>query len=559
MHRLKRIVIWGVFWLYIVLAGWLIYFSLVVPVGAPPILNDRIVKQNVVKVDSTFSYFNRDWLQQNKYGLWEMYLEGDAFDRGVAHGKLCKKLDEYQEAAFVEQIYKLIPSKSYLYFLRDLIAWFNRDIQNYIPQEYLNEINGISQSADSKYDFIGPPYYRILNYHAAHDIGHALQNLALVGCTSFALNENSPKHNLIIGRNFDFYVNDDFAKNKIVAFVKPAKGHKFVYITWASFIGVVSGMNDAGLTVTINAAKSTYPTKSADPISLIAREILQYAGNIEEAMAIAKSRHSFVSESFLIGSAADNRAILIEKTPSEMDTYTSPNNTLVCANHFQGELFMHDSLNVQDMRESPSVYRENRCKELIAEDSLHNYLSVASILRDMRGMHNKDIGMGNEKAMNQLISHHSVIFMPHQQLIWVSTSPYQLGTYLAYDLKKIFAEDAGLRKPKVLYIDSLSIAADSFLYSKNYKLFKQYKLLKAQLQTANFWGKDVPDMKEFAPKLIHSNPKYYYVYKLLGDYYYRHKEFQKAREMYLKSLSLEIEHQSTREEMQKRVSQIEQK
>jgi predicted choloylglycine hydrolase len=559
MHKLGRILLLGVFWLYIIFAAWLIYFTLVVPVGSPRILNSKIVSEKRVMVDSNFYYFNQDWLQQNKYGLWEMYLEGDAFDRGVAHGKLCADLNEHQEAAFVKQIYKLIPSKSYLYFLRDLIAWFNRDIQKYIPQEYLDEINGISQSADAKYDFIGPAYHRILNYHAAHDIGHALQNLALVGCTSFALNENSSDKNMIIGRNFDFYVNDDFAKNKIVAFVKPLQGHKFVYITWASFIGVVSGMNDAGLTVTINAAKSTYPTKSADPISLIAREILQYAENIEEAKAIAKKRQSFVSESFLIGSAADNRAILIEKTPSEMDTYSSPNNSLVCANHFQGKLFLQDSLNVQDMRESPSVYRENRCKQLIAEDTIQNYLSVAATLRDMRGMNNANIGMGNEKAMNQLISHHSVIFLPHQQIIWVSTSPYQLGTYVAYDLKKIFADDVGLKQPKIIYIDSLSIAPDSFLYATNYQSFKKYKQLKSLLQTANFWGNDIPNIDQFANELIESNPKYYYVYKLLGDYYFAHKNFGKASNMYLKTLDLEIEHQSTKKQIEQRLAEIQQK
>ncbi len=441
--------------------------------------------------------------------------------------------------------------------MRDLIAWFNRDIQDYIPQEYLDEINGISQSADAKFDFIGPSYYRILNYHAAHDIGHALQNLALVGCTSFALNENSDDKKLIIGRNFDFYVNEAFAKNKIVAFVKPDKGHKFVYITWASFIGVVSGMNDAGLTLTINAAKSRYPTKSADPISLIAREILQYAGNIEEAIAIAKKRQSFVSESFLIGSAADNRAILIEKTPNKIDTYSGVGNTLVCANHFQGVTFMHDSLNVQDMRVSPSVYRQDRCEELIAKDSIKNYNSVARILRDMRGKENADIGMGNEKAMNQLISHHSVIFMPHKGLVWVSTSPYQLGVYIAYDLNKIFSEDAGLKKPKVLYIDSLTIAADPFLVSDNYNNFEEYKILKSQLQTANFWGHDISNINDFAQKLIRLNTNYYYVYKLLGDYYFTHNERRKAYDMYQKALSLEIEHQSTRAQLEERIIEIE--
>lgn len=556
MHRLTRVFVLGFFWLYIFLAAWLIYFSLAVPTGPPKVINESILGKERVQVDSSFYYFNQNWLQENKYGLWEMYLEGNAFDRGVAHGKMCVELNEYQENAFVDKIFELIPSKSYLFFLRDLIGWFNRDIQDYIPQEYLDEINGISRSADAKFDFIGPPYYRILNYHGAHDIGHALQNLALVGCTSFALNQHSPNKDLVVGRNFDFYVNDAFAKNKIIAFVNPDQGIPFVYITWASFIGVVSGMNNAGLTVTINAAKSTYPTKSADPISLIAREILQYATTIEEAIAIAEKRQSFVSESFLVASAIDNKAVLIEKTPSNMDVYEGKGSSLVSANHFQGKLFMNDSLNVRDMRVSPSVYRQKRCEELIGQDSFRNPPTVARVLRDMKGLGNANIGMGNEKAMNQLISHHSVIFLPHKRQVWVSTSPYQLGTYLAYDLDKIFSENAGMKEPSIVYIDSLSIAEDPFLDTDQYANFKEYKRLKAKLQTANFWGDDILNINDIAPKLVQSNPNYYYVYQLLGDYYYSHNQILKSTEMYEISLGLEIEHQSTKRHIEERIAEM---
>src|SRR5690606_30708774 len=160
------------------------------------------------------------------------------------------------------------------------------------------------------------------NYHAAHDIGHALQNMMLVGCTSFgAWGGRSADGSMILGRNFDFWVGDQFAENKIVAFYAPDKGHKFMFVTWGGFTGVGSGMNDAGLTVTINAAKSKIPFGAATPVSLVAREILQYAGNLQEAVSIAQRKKMFVSESFLVGSAADGKAIVLEKTPEKLAVY----------------------------------------------------------------------------------------------------------------------------------------------------------------------------------------------------------------------------------------------
>ena len=156
----------------------------------------------------------------------------------------------------------MIPSTFYQHFLKYVIGWFNRNLDKNVSEEYKEEIYGVSESASDNYDYIGSKYQRILNYHAAHDIGHALQNMALVGCTSFGTwNDKSEDSTMIIGRNFDFYVGDKFAEDKIVAFYNPSKGYKFMTVTWGGFIGAVSGMNEKGVTVTINAAKTDIPSR----------------------------------------------------------------------------------------------------------------------------------------------------------------------------------------------------------------------------------------------------------------------------------------------------------
>jgi len=335
-----------------------IYVRVVATVRPPVPESLHALNKNIVEVDTGLFKIDNNWFRKSESGLYELYVEGDPFERGAANGKLTRELVEHQEEVFTEQIHRLVPSDFYLEILKYFVGWFNRDLQANVIEEYQLEILGVSYSASAKFDGIASPYQRILNYHAAHDIGHALQNMSLVGCTAFATWGNkSEDSTLIIGRNFDFYVGDDFARDKVIAFYKPSKGYKFIMVTFGCMTGVLSGINDQGLTVTINAAKSDVPTGSATPVTLVTREILQYASTIQEAYDIVEKRKMFVSESFLIGSAKDGKASIIEKTPGDIDFVEARENYILSTNHFLGQHLGMTQMNQIHERTIGSPYR----------------------------------------------------------------------------------------------------------------------------------------------------------------------------------------------------------
>jgi len=515
-------------------------YMIIIPLPKPENTDCLNLKREQIN-DSTY-FINKSWITKNKQGLYEMYIEGQSgFEMGVINGKLSKELIDKQEKIFVEQIDKYIPSKFYQHFLKYFIGWFNKDIYKQIPKSLLLEIYGESLSFSDKYNYIAPKYQRVLNFHGAHDIGHALQNMNLVACTGFsAWNDMSADSSLIVGRNFDFYINDAFAQDKIVCFYKPPTGYNFVFITWGGFLGCVSGMNSAGLTVTINAAKSKIPYSSATPVSIIAREILQNAKNINQAYKIAKKYKSFVSESFLISSVNDNKTVVIEKSPDTLDIYKTNENYIIVTNHFQGDAFKNTKLTKDNIRDNASFYRYVRVKELIKKYKKLSPQIVAKILRDKKGLLNKNIGLGNEKTINQLIAHHSVIFKPKQQIIWVSTNPYQLGEYVSYDLNKIFNDNKNPKNSNIIAEESLNIAADNF---KNSLDFKKYKLFRK----IYFFFKDVINNKlsvnisnKFIDNFIKLNPDYYLTYSIVGDIYKYKNDKDKAVKNYKTALTKEI-------------------
>jgi len=374
---------------------------------------DAKIPEKVKINDSTF-VAGDNFLLKNKQGQWELYVEGNPLQIGKITGSLTQELMQKQEAIFFNKVEDLVPSKTQQYLLRKFLAWYNRKIYLHIPEEYKAEIYGLSQFSSSNFSEIGEPYLRLLYLHGAHDIGHAMQDLMLVGCSSFAVwGDKTEDGELLIGRNFDFYAGDDFAKEKIIAFVNPSEGHKFMSVTWGGMMGVVSGMNDQGLTVTINAGKSEIPLVAKTPISIVTREILQYASTIEEAVAIAKKREVFVSEAIFVGSAKDKKAAIIEVAPDNFGVYEVENtDELICSNHFQSEAYKNDERNLKWIEESHSMYRFERMEELISEDKKLNVNDAVAILRNKKGLDDKEIGFGNEKALNQLLAHHGIVLKP---------------------------------------------------------------------------------------------------------------------------------------------------
>ncbi|MFB6258707.1 MAG: C45 family autoproteolytic acyltransferase/hydrolase [Flavobacteriales bacterium] len=520
--------------------------------GEKPQLPEGVkpVQEEVKVVEKGHRKLGPNRFIKNEAGIWELYVEGGPYERGRAIGKLIRPLLGEQERIFVRRIKKMIPSESYLDFLRYFVGFFTRRLDHYVDRDQQLEILGISKAASSEFDHIGPPFYRMLNYHAAHDIGHALQNMELVsspmvGCTSFSVKGSASKDGeLLVGRNFDFHMGDPFSKNKIAAFYRPEKGHPFMMVTWPGMTGAVSGMNKAGLTVTLNAAKSGIPKKVGTPVSLIGREILQNASTIEEAYEVAARYKSFVAETFLVASAKDGESAVIEKTPQRMSLFRPGKDRVVCSNHFQSETFEDRKLTQEHKKANPTSERYRRLHQLLDRSEPLDPRSAADLLRDHKGLDDKNIGLGNERALNQFVAHHSIIFDPKERKVWLSAFPYQLGRYVAYDLDSVFAEGG----PQASFrAQGEDIPPSELLTDGTYERFKRFKELRGRIiQRIKQEQASLPD-SSLVQNFIDSNPQYFEVYMLLGDLYRQKKRYGKAVEYYATALNKAVPRASQRE------------
>ena len=617
----------------------------------------------VVQVNDSLRRWGSSSLRIDPDGLYEMRVCGGPFERGEAIGKLGADLLYQQEKAFADKLFEMVPSSRYRAFLHYFITIFNRRLGASVPLEYRQEIKAMSASCTHEFDEFGSPYERQMQYHSAHDIGHVMQDYMLVGCTSFAVwGRESADSSLLMARNFDFYMGEEFAKNKLVLFEQPDSGYAYVSVTWPGMLGVVSGMNTQGLAVTINASKLEVPSSSATPISILVKSILQYASNIEEAETIAASFKTFVCESILVGSANDDRAVIIEKTPSAMGIYSpeggsessrmtvassanmvsslggavesvrqgvassstadgashvcasgsgrladssSGNSSassggasavtrVICTNHYQSDRFRNDPVNVENIRVSDSGYRYRRVQQMLDSLGTIDYLKAAAVLRDIRGVDGEDVGYCNDLSINQMLAMHSVIFKPAEKKIWVSTSPWQFGKFVCFDLDEVFGEGDASRNSSSEYAqltgvsgsashldsenqssgeesvhfarvdvdqrtcgassarhlrctlvgdsgfsdDEMSIPADKFLGTEAFRNILKFKAMQQTLVTASKSRREVPS--DSLSLFVSWNPSYYGTYVSVASYLESLGKTSEADDYYRRALSCPV-------------------
>src|SRR5215813_3959171 len=424
----------------VVLAGWLAGRWLLHMWRAkpPPLPADVSIKRTKPERRDGKTWLGQSWVTQRQ-GLLVVRLKGSAFEMGFASGKLLEKQMHTLEDEFLAMIRGYVPQAWKLKALRSYIAFRNRRLSEHVALEYRQQIYGTTFGCADIHPELGDYYDRLLNYHAAHDISYMMIDNPLVskaGCTSFgAWGSATEMGHLITGRNFDWEAADVFSRDRVVMLCEPDRGIPFVSLAWGSMAGVVSGMNRAGVSITLNGAPSSLPADTATPAAMLARDVLQKAHNLAEALDIIRSNRVFVSTLWLIGSKTDGKFIVVEKTPNTTNVREPEGDSIVSANHFQTDQLRDDRRNQRYLAEATSLLRYQRMCELIqSHHGSINSARAAEMLRDRQLPGGKFVGNGHRSTINALIATHGTIMDLTAGIFWAASPPNQLGKFVAFDV-----------------------------------------------------------------------------------------------------------------------------
>lgn len=395
-------------------------------------------------------YFGGSWVSKER-GIWEYHLVGSAYDMGYTHGRLAApRLMENEDYLFGE-LHRYVPSRLALFAIRAGVLLRYRHLADSLSRDHQHELAGLAEGQpDFHHDFL-PVYQRAVFYHALHDITQTLENSPLLGCTGFAAAGTATVDgHTIVGRNFDFEGPPQFDHDKAVLFFKPEGKLAFASVAWGGMLGVVTGLNSEGIYASVNALRSDDKNpneRSGVPVELLLREVLEQSHNLEEAIALLRSRPILVPDLYLIVDGKRGELAVIERSPTRL-VVRRRTDTITVANHALSPEFAADRENQRLREQLTSGSRQARVDELVGRlQGKIDPLVALSILRDKRGLGDKELGLGNRNALDALIATHSVVVDATRLALWVARGPHALGSYAAFDVRRELAATSDAPPP----------------------------------------------------------------------------------------------------------------
>ncbi len=161
----------------------------------------------------------------------------------------------------------------------------------------------------------------------------------MVACsTIFIDDERSETGSPMLGRNLDFVTLGYLQRYSLVSVVRQPGKHTFASVGFPGLIGVLSGMNDAGLAVAVlevYSSKDGSPKfeRSGTPYALCFRRLLEECTTIDEALSALREmkRTTYVN----LAIADKNGGAVFEITPKQVVRRDPVDGILSCTNHFR--------------------------------------------------------------------------------------------------------------------------------------------------------------------------------------------------------------------------------
>ena len=381
--------------------------------------------------------------------LWVMQVRGAPEELGYRHARLATPLMAEGDRRMLDLFSERVPSSVLRWAITRIVEARYRNLDSGFPTPRRAEIYGETSGYDDPFAYFLPTYQRLVYLHGLYDIALAFEHSPLIGCTAFvasgdATREGSTPRHTIVGRNFDLDIDPWFDEQKLVDVVEPKDGIAFASVAWPGMTGVVTGMNAAGIWVSVNGGRASSPHAGGVPVVFTTRAVLEHARSLDEALRIIEQDEPMAAHILLVADGNTGESMVVERAPGRAPGVVRDSSSMVVANHFRTSPLKDDPKDARVRDTTSTQMRQARLDELVHE----NYGRIdppraLAMLRDHAAPGGAPLPLGHHGAIDALVATHSVVADLTAHVLWVSEGPHTLGRYRRIDLDGRIASGDG--------------------------------------------------------------------------------------------------------------------
>ncbi len=241
-------------------------------------------------------------------------LSGTHREIGLQHGRLLRReIRDIWEGYIVEGVV----AKEHR-SVEELVATA-RHYDPFIPESLREEMHGIAEGA-------GVPYEQILVLNTFADALLGRQRL----CSAVAARG---EHGLLIGRNLDWTNYGIAHRTGIVFILEPTGERRVMSVAWPGMAGAVTGMNDRGLTASLNISFAGDLETNAMPSLQRLRDTLDRDSTVDDSVKRTIATPRTMAMNWMIGSP--DRAVVVEMSGHRSAIREMENGCAVTTNYYE--------------------------------------------------------------------------------------------------------------------------------------------------------------------------------------------------------------------------------
>jgi isopenicillin-N N-acyltransferase-like protein len=212
-------------------------------------------------------------------------------------------------------------------------------------------------------------------------VANTLLELRRMGCSVLMV---EPAHSAtggpLFGRNFDFPPLGVLDKYSIVLIDKPTGRHAFASVCFPGGVGVISGMNDAGLAIaTLDVEEAADGSSRFDaagtPLAFVFRRILEECTTVAEAEKLLRGERRTTWMNLAV--CDKEGSAVFEITPKTIGRRGAEGGVLPCTNNFRTAGLKVDNEGVEPCWRYPRLAQAADAPPLSVDDVRH-YLDLAN-------------------------------------------------------------------------------------------------------------------------------------------------------------------------------------